>query len=253
MADRFPLVVIPEANRIQEIASTLGVTDNLRLNGGLKLIGSASNSSDIELSGGNDGETKITISGESSNVSKITILGKGGNINNTNIAKFEMNGTNPIVKSFGSFEGNGIIPLGGIIMWSGTGSATAVPDGFTLCDGNSGNPVNGITIPDLTDKFIVGANAVTGTDSTYPGVSMNQTGGSANAVLPSHTHTQSGGTTNDDGGSHVPGSPAAGSAMTNISNAGIDNTGTLKTDGSVSGTNANLPPFFALAYIIRTS
>ena len=151
------------------------------------------------------------------------------------------------------FVGGGMVPLGAILMWSGTGSSTAVPTGFTLCDGNGGTAVNGITIPDLRDKFIVGANAVTGSDSTYPGVSMNQTGGSANAVLPSHTHTQSGGTTNDDGGAHVPGSPAAGGTMTNISNAGIDNTGTLKTDGSVSGTNANLPPFLALAFIIRTS
>ena len=149
--------------------------------------------------------------------------------------------------------GNGVVPVGGIIMWSGTGSSTAVPTGFTLCDGNGGTAVNGITIPDLRDKFIVGANAVTGSDSIYPGVSMNQTGGSANAVLPSHTHTQTGGTTNDDGGAHVPGSPSSGGNMTNISNAGIDNTGTLKTDGSVSGTNANLPPFLALAFIIRTS
>ena len=146
----------------------------------------------------------------------------------------------------------GTIPLGGIIMWSGTGSATAVPTGFTLCDGNSGAAVNGITIPDLRDKFIVGANAVTGSDSTYPGVSMNQSGGSANAVLLSHTHTQTGGGTADDGGSSVPGSTSSGT-QSNISNAGIDNTGTLKTDGSVSGTNANLPPFLALAFIIRTS
>ena len=151
------------------------------------------------------------------------------------------------------FVGGGMVPLGAILMWSGTGSSTAVPTGFTLCDGNGGTAVNGITIPDLRDKFIVGANAVTGSDSTYPGLSMNQTCGSANAVLPSHTHTQSGGTTDDDGGSHVPGSPNSGSAMSNISNAGIDNTGTLKTDGSVSGTNANLPPFLALAFIIRTS
>ena len=62
----------------------------------------------------------------------------------------------------------------------------------------------------------------------------------------------SGGGTNDDGGSQVPGGPNSGT-LSNISNAGIDNTGTLKTDGSVSGTNANLPPFLALAFIIRTS
>ena len=150
------------------------------------------------------------------------------------------------------FVGGGMVPLGAILMWSGTGSSTAVPTGFTLCDGNGGSAVNGITIPDLRDKFIVGANSVTGSDSTYPGVSMNQTGGSANAVLLSHTHTQTGGGTADDGGSNVPGSTSGGT-QSNISNAGIDNTGTLKTDGSVSGTNANLPPFLALAFIIRTS
>ena len=150
------------------------------------------------------------------------------------------------------FVGGGMVPLGAILMWSGTGSSTAVPTGFTLCDGNGGTAVNGITIPDLRDKFIVGANAVTGSDSTYPGVSMNQSGGSANAVLLSHTHTQTGGGTSDDGGSTVPGSTSGGT-QSNISNAGIDNTGTLKTDGSVSGTNANLPPFLALAFIIRTS
>ena len=263
MADRFPLVVIPEANRIQEIASTLGVTDNLRLNGGLKLIGSASNSSDIELSGGNDGETKITISGASSNVSKITILGKGGNVNNTNIAKFEMNGTNPIVKSFGSFEGNGIIPLGGIIMWAGTGTATAVPDGFTLCDGNSGNSVNGITIPDLTDKFILGANSVTGDADNYPGVSMNQTGGSASST-GSHTHKYA--YASRENVAAGIGNDFQSSGISNVTDHGkiseLEQSGTpsdpdlhgFTADTDDTGTNTgNIPPFYALAFIIRTS
>ena len=178
---------------------------------------------------------------------QIQELPSGDNLNG--IANITATGT----ATANLFVGGGMVPLGAILMWSGTGSSTAVPTGFTLCDGNGGTAVNGITIPDLRDKFIVGANAVTGSDSTYPGLSMNQTGGSANAVLPSHTHTQSGGSTDDDGGSHVPGSGSAGSGLTNISNAGIDNTGTLKTDGSVSGTNANLPPFLALAFIIRTS
>ena len=143
----------------------------------------------------------------------------------------------------------GGIPLGGIIMWSGTGSTTAVPTGFTLCDGNSGNPVNGITIPDLRDKFIVGANAVTGSDSTYPGVSMNQTGGSADAIVPNHTHPTSvdsgrlfhqGGTANtiSFGGPGL--YPGTVFSMNDPS------------DGE-SVTNKNLPPFYALAFIIRTS
>ena len=30
------------------------------------------------------------------------------------------------------FVGGGMVPLGAILMWSGTGSSTAVPTGFTL-------------------------------------------------------------------------------------------------------------------------
>ena len=148
------------------------------------------------------------------------------------------------------FVGGGMVPLGAILMWSGTGSSTAVPTGFTLCDGNGGSAVNGITIPDLRDKFIVGANSVTGSDSTYPGVSMNQTGGSANAVLLSHTHTQTGGGTADDGGSNVPGSTSGGT-QSNISTTGVNVNNASST--TQTGCDANLPPYFALAYIMRVS
>ena len=270
MADRFPLVVIPEANQIQEIASTLGVTDNLRLNGGLKLIGSASNSSDIELSGGNDGETKITISGASSNVSKITILGKGGNVNNTNIAKFEMNGTNPIVKSFGSFEGNGITPIGGIIMWGG--SVAGVPSGFKLCNGDSlsksannneflalfnalgyihGGSGDNFNIPNLRDKFVVGAHA-DNSDTTYPQIKPGATGGSANAVLVAHNHEI---TTNDgdNNGSDGDFTPASGDSTTNKTVSTVGKNAAGSNNNSQTGTNANLPPYYALSFIIKVS
>jgi hypothetical protein len=46
-----------------------------------------------------------------------------------------------------------IMPLGGIIMWGG--SPTSLPTGWTLCDGRAA--VNGVTIPDLRERFIVGA------------------------------------------------------------------------------------------------
>jgi len=136
----------------------------------------------------------------------------------------------------------GTIPIGGIILWSG--SVESIPIGYVLCDGNN-------STPDLRNRFVVGAGNFN--SNQYPNLKPNATpGGSANAVLLSHTHTQSGGGTQDDGGSNVPGSTSGGT-QSNISNAGIDNTGTLKTDGSVSGTNANLPPYYALAYIMRTS
>jgi len=280
MADRFPLVVIPEANQIQEIASTLGVTDNLRLNGGLKLIGSASNSSDIELSGGNDGETKITISGASSNVSKITILGKGGNVNNTNIAKFEMNGTNPIVKSFGSFEGNGITPIGGIIMWGG--SVAGVPSGFKLCNGDSlsksannneflalfnalgyihGGSGDNFNIPNLRDKFVVGAHA-DNSDTTYPQIKPGATGGSASST-GSHTHGYAFASKDDpvaignnfqsSGISNVTEHADINELSQSGNDDGSDLAGFTADTGSTGTNTGNLPPYYALSFIIRTN
>ena len=143
-------------------------------------------------------------------------------------------------------------PAGGIIMWSG--SIASIPLGFRLCDGTSGTP-------DLRDRFIVGAG------STYtPG----NTGGSANAVVVSHSHSFSGDalgthshtlTTNrsSKSGNATPfmltdpnvGENFNGSASFNTSGASAGTpSGTISTAG-VSGTNANLPPYYALAYIIK--
>ena len=250
MADRIPLIVNPDASQIQELPTN----DKLLLSGHLEFDSTNGACGDIISTGGSDANFGIYNSTSVSNNSMISIIGRN-NANNgyVAVASFAVGANNVpsvSVASSGSFIGNGTIPLGGIIMWSGTGSATAVPTGFTLCDGNGGTAVNGITIPDLRDKFIVGANAVTGSDSTYPGVSMNQTGGSANAVLIAHTHTQTGGGTNDDGGSQVPGGPNSGT-LSNINTTGVDADGNAST--TQTGTNANLPPFLALAFIIRTS
>ena len=70
-------------------------------------------------------------------------------------------------------------PSGGIIIWSG--AENQIPNGWSLCDGSNGTP-------DLRNKFVVGASSGTG-DTTYPGLSVNATGGSANATLVSHSHT----------------------------------------------------------------
>jgi hypothetical protein len=74
------------------------------------------------------------------------------------------------------FIGNGSIPVGGIILWSG--SFASVPGGWHLCDGASGTP-------DLRGRFVVGA----GPGSYNPGDR-----GGANSIqltvanLPSHSH-----------------------------------------------------------------
>jgi hypothetical protein len=60
---------------------------------------------------------------------------------------------------------------GMIILWSG--SVVSIPAGWLLCNGAS-------STPDLRDRFVVGAG------STY---AVDATGGSADATLPTHTHT----------------------------------------------------------------
>ena len=48
----------------------------------------------------------------------------------------------------GMGPGSGVVPVGGIIMWSGL--LLAIPTGWHLCDGDAGTP-------DLQSKFVKGA------------------------------------------------------------------------------------------------
>ncbi len=57
------------------------------------------------------------------------------------------------VTPFG-LSGAGVVPQGGIIMWSGT--ISAIPENWALCDGSE---VDGIQTPDLRDRFIVGSGS----------------------------------------------------------------------------------------------
>jgi microcystin-dependent protein len=129
-------------------------------------------------------------------------------------------------------------------MWSG--SIASIPSGWFLCDGANGTP-------DLRDRFVVGAG------STY---AVAATGGSANATLVSHTHTATS-TVTDPGHRHAFPTATAGSltgaffesrgynAFTDFATTGITVATTNSTEGS-SATNANLPPYYALAYIMKS-
>ena len=56
-------------------------------------------------------------------------------------------------------NGNGgIVPPGGIIMWSGTD----IPDGWALCDGSDGTP-------DLRNRFVVASGGLYATGDSGPG------------------------------------------------------------------------------------
>ena len=141
--------------------------------------------------------------------------------------------------------GNAFV-AGMIMLWSG--SSASIPSGWLLCDGTS-------STPDLRNRFVVGAG------STY---AVGATGGSADAVVVSHTHTA---TVTDPGHSHTP-SPSTNFLRalggSNGSNSGSNWRNDTLTIGSattgitvanstegVSGTNANLPPYYALCYIMK--
>jgi hypothetical protein len=135
-----------------------------------------------------------------------------------------------------------IIPAGIISMWSG--SIASIPTGWLLCDGTNGTP-------DLRDRFVVGAG------SSY---AVAATGGSANAIVVSHTHSIT-----DPGHLHSfaspvltnpasrdtgpPGALVGGSTLNGTLSA---TTGISISSSGSSGTNANLPPYYALAYIMKS-
>jgi hypothetical protein len=108
-------------------------------------------------------------------------------------------------------------PSGGIIIWSG--SAVSIPGGWVLCDGLNGTP-------DLRDRFVVGAG------STY---AVGATGGSANAVLVSHTHTASSSFTGSALATHNHTASFSGTSVTPAGSVSSSFTGTSVTPaGSVS-------------------
>jgi len=147
--------------------------------------------------------------------------------------------------------GNGTIPVGGIIMWSG--SVATIPTGWALCDGTN-------STPNLVDRFVIGASSGTG-DTTYPGLSVDATGGSADAVVVEHNHgiTDSGHShslSRFSGNNNV-NSQSGRYALATDNDLTTDNTQSATTgitinNEGVSGTNANLPPYYALAFIMRT-
>ncbi|MBM3880724.1 MAG: hypothetical protein FJ387_13580 [Verrucomicrobia bacterium] len=155
------------------------------------------------------------------------------------------------VPSPGTISGFGTVPLGGIIMWSG--SASAVPSGWALCDGRTDS---GRTTPDLRNRFIVGAG-IAGSGTEY---AVGNTGGAkevtlTSSQLPSHSHSfrdyyfaetsKLAWYATEWSGTKV------GSGNTDSDNEWlfyVDNNTNPTGDGQA---HENRPPYYALAFIMR--
>jgi hypothetical protein len=145
--------------------------------------------------------------------------------------------------------GRSLVPKGTVAMWSGP--VASIPAGWALCDGNNGTP-------NLVDRFIIGAGQ--GGGAPDPG----NTGGS-----PAHTHNASSSVSLAEAGEHTHGVPAAWYSNTASSGGGVtvvDRWGqdvkTARTQGAGNHTHqasasvsvqaaSNLPPWFALCFIVK--
>lgn len=141
--------------------------------------------------------------------------------------KIVMNGE-AVEIPFGGGSSGGV-PKGTIVIWSGT--ASNIPDGWALCDGQDGRP-------DLRDKFVLGAGTAH---------AVGDTGGEATHTLtveemPTHSHRLSIGPLNT--------TPYIATAGTNQNSTGTD----FESKGTGgSQPHNNMPPYYALCYIIKTA
>ena len=148
------------------------------------------------------------------------------------------------------------VPSGMILLWSG--SIGSIPTGYYLCDGSNGTP-------DLRNRFVIGAG------DAY---AVNATGGSADSIVVSHNHTAtSTSTVTDPGHIHTfpnstsaqrgldlggtatltAGSEQAASITSNSATTGVTvATSTTVATSGTSGTGANIPPYYALCYIMKS-
>jgi len=110
-------------------------------------------------------------------------------------------------------------PSGLIAIWNS--SLETIPDGWVLCDGDN-------STPDLRELFVVGASL-----GIPPGQSSGSSAHSHTFTSDPHSHAIVAGT-----------GVAAGAGL-------VDNTNNASPEGTTDSV-ANLPPWFSLAYIMKT-
>lgn len=176
------------------------------------------------------------------------------------------------------------VPSGGIIAW--TGSAASIPAGWAVCNGVGSTSVG--PIPDLRARFLWGTDGTTPNPVGYTAgnANINVVGNTFDTVLninqiPSHRHraltntgadytTSAGGSVPIGAGSNTGRTPGfAGGWRSNTNNANKDmyyidmdpqGASYIENSGGNGGHShamnftlplANLPPFYAVIFIIK--
>jgi microcystin-dependent protein len=161
--------------------------------------------------------------------------------------KLRITSSNVVVSASGGITGPGTVPLGSIMMWSGS----AVPSGWALCDGNNNTP-------DLRGRFVLGS----GTGASLTARTVGQKGGEETHVLtptempahahgvtdPKHSHQINNDETRD--GWNI-GSYYASDRGQSVSSSLSSATGISIQNTGGNGAHNTIPPFYVLAFIMR--
>jgi microcystin-dependent protein len=236
--------------------------------GSFTVSGDLSTSGNASVTGALSGTT-ATFSGAISSVSPA--------FTGTPTAPTAAAGTNTTQIATTAFVNQNSIVTGSLLMWP-TGSA---PTGYLLCDGTpvsrstyaalfaiigttfgSGDGLTTFNLPDYRDRMPIGSGTIA--------ASIGTTGGSKDAIVVSHTHTATSsvtdpGHTHSSNGNNFLGNYAGGginvradirsygmaTVGVNSATTGVSVATTVASAGS-SGTNANLPPYLGINFIIKT-
>jgi microcystin-dependent protein len=276
--------IIPTANISSNLGS-IGMRFNTlhaqstTLSGALTVGTNATVSGDIAVTGAGVVSGNLSTSGNLSSTSNRTSTstatgalvlsggaGIGGNLHvgGTIVTATMPTGTSNTAVATTAFVQTNSIPTGSLMMWP-TASA---PTGYLLCNGSAVSRTNfaalfaiiGTTfgvgdnsttfnLPNYTNRLPVGAGGL---------YAAAATGGSKDSVVVSHTHTAS---VTDPGHSHQTGSTTTDTGFSGARSTGTSGVATstattgisvgISTTGS-SGTDANMPPYLSIFFIIKT-
>jgi microcystin-dependent protein len=281
--------IIPTANISSNLGS-IGMrfrtihTQTATLSGALTVGGGASIGGSIVVTGTGSVSGNLSTAGNLSSTSvrtsvstttgALVLSGGAGIAGNLHVGGAIVTATMPAGTSntavaTTAFVQNNSVPTGGLMMWP----TVTPPAGFLLCNGSAvsrityaalfailgstfgnGDGINTFNLPDYRNRTAVGAGSL---------YAAGDSGGSKDAVVVSHTHNLSGGsvsgtfvtaisTTRVTVDSAVEG--AFATPINNVTTATASPTyasPTVQSAGS-SGTDANLPPYLAIYYIIKT-